>query len=62
MIMPEPEASSVARLTLFPGLPSTSSMLGMESPAWTMIAAVAGWMKLQLQRDVLFGREGEREE
>ena len=41
MMIPEPEASSVARLTLFPGLPSTSSTLGIESPTLTMIAIVA---------------------
>jgi hypothetical protein len=34
-----PEPSSLERLTLFPGLPSTSSMSGTESPTLTMTAA-----------------------
>jgi hypothetical protein len=38
MIRPGPEANSVARLTFPPGFPSTSSMLGIASPTWTMIA------------------------
>lgn len=34
-----PEPSSWERLTLFPGLPSTRSMFGTESPTLTMTAA-----------------------
>ena len=42
MIRPLPSANSVARLTLLPGLPSSSSTVGMESPGLTMIAVVVG--------------------
>ena len=38
MMRPGPLASSVARFTLLPGFPSTSSTLGIESPTLTMIA------------------------
>jgi hypothetical protein len=40
-------------LTLFPGLPSTRSMLGTESPALTMTAAEEwNWQALNLATDL----------
>ena len=38
MIKALPEPISVERLTLAPGFPSVSSMLGIESPTWTIFA------------------------
>lgn len=43
MIRPLLSANSVARLTLLPGAPSSSSTLGMESPGLTMVAMVCVW-------------------
>lgn len=40
IMRPLPEASSLCRLTLSPGEPSTRSTFGMESPTLTMLAAV----------------------
>ena len=40
MIRPLP-LSSLAKFTLLPGVPSTRSTDGMESPTFTMVAVVA---------------------
>lgn len=40
IMIPEPEPSSVARLTFSPGLPSLSSTDGIESPTLTIFAVV----------------------
>jgi len=42
MITPLPEASSLARLTLFPGESSKRSTLGIESPCLTYWALKGG--------------------
>ena len=42
MIRPFPSPNSVARLTLFPRPPSSSSTVGIESPGLTMVAVVCG--------------------
>lgn len=57
MIRPLLPASSLARLTVFPGEFSTSSVVGMESPVLTMIAGVeenslallVDWMEWRLR-------------
>ena len=67
MMRPLPEASSLDRLTLSPGEPSTRSTFGMESPALTMLAGVewkaridldVGWRSLRAMevRVVSMGR------
>jgi hypothetical protein len=54
MIRPFPSPNSVARLTLFPGPPSSSSTVGMESPGLTIVAVlcvyvyvVGVWLRVQ---------------
>lgn len=37
MITPFPEASSLLRSILFPGLPTATGMLGIESPTLTIL-------------------------
>ena len=56
MIKPLP-LSSLARLTLFPGVPSTSSTEGMGSPTLTIFAVVV-W---KLVREMIVAKRGAEE-
>ena len=56
MIKPLP-LSSLARLTLFPGVPSTSSTDGMGSPTLTILTVVV-W---KLLREIVVAKRGAEE-
>lgn len=57
MMIPEPSPISAAMLTFWPGLPSASSTVGMESPTLTMIAicvfGIERWIVLRCEADGL---------